>query len=99
MLNQGLAGRGVNNHGHRIAGNHTQKNGDDLQHSLAPDIEINHHKNGNKGHDPVVCAVVNGALGQGQTNGNNDRTGNDRWEELHNTFYTERLDQSGQNKI
>ena len=99
MLNQGCASGRIHNHGEHIACYYTQQNGDDFQHSLAPDVEDDNHKDGHQRHQPVVATVVNGALRQGQANGNDNGAGDNGREVTHDLLCAEDLEQQSQHKI
>ena len=99
MLNQGFTGGSIHNHGEYIACNYAQQNGNYFQHALAPDVKDDDHKNGNQCHQPVVAAVVNGTLGQSQTNGDDNRTGNNRRKVTHDLLCAKNLEQQSQYKI
>ena len=99
MLYQGCTSRCVNNHGEHIAGDHTQKNGNNFQHSLAPDIEDDDHQNCYQRNQPVVAAVINGTLRQGQTDGNDNRAGYNGGKIPHDLLCAENFEQQGQHKI
>ena len=99
MLNQGCASGRIHNHGEHIACYYTQQNGDDFQHSLAPDVEDDNHKDGHQRHHPVVATVVNGTLRQGQANGNDNGAGDNGREVTHDLLCAEYLEQQSQHKI
>ena len=68
---------------HDVAAHHTQQDGDDLDHALAPDI-------GGVGH---------GGAGQVQTDEDDDGAGDDGGEEPHDLLGAHQLEQQGQHQI
>ena len=78
---------------------HAQQDGDDLDHAPAPDIADNNDGNGDQGDRPVAGAAADGRYGQVQADGNDDRSGHDRREELHDLTGTEGPEQKGQDQI
>ena len=83
----------------RIGDHHTQQDGDNLDHALAPDVADNHHRYSQNGDPPVARAVVNGTIGQGNADADNDGTRDNGREEAHHLLGTESLKEDGQNYI
>ena len=93
------SGAGVHDHGENVGGQHTQQDGNDLHHSLAPDVADNNHQDGNQGDPPVVLAVIDGGAGQGQTDADDDGTGNDGGEVAHDLLGAEDLKEQSQQQV
>ena len=97
--NQVLPGGRIHNHGEDIGADHTQQDGNDLHHALAPDIAGHHDQDGNQSHPPVVGAVGDGGAGEGQTDADDDRSGDNGGEVAHDLLGTELLKEEGQDQV
>ena len=69
---------------HSIGDQHTDQDGQDLDHALAPDVADNNSAQGHKSQQPVGLAVGDGRGGQDQTNRDDDGACDHRREEFHN---------------
>ena len=92
-------GSGIDNHGSQIRGNHTQQNGNNLDHALAPDVADYHDEDGNQSNQPVAGAVIDSALCQRKTDADDDWAGDDGREVAHDLLDTEDLEEQCQNQI
>ena len=87
------------NSGHHIGGDNAQQDGDDLDHTLAPDVADDDHDDGHQSDGPVLGAVVQGAGGQGQADADDDGAGDDGREEPHDLLCAEGTEEGGQDDI
>ena len=87
------------NSGHHIGGDNTQQDGDDLDHTLAPDVADDDHNDGHQSDGPVLGAVVQGTGGQGQTDADDDGAGDDGREEPHDLLCAEGTEEGGQDDV
>ena len=69
---------------HSIGDQHTDQDGQDLDHALTPDVADNNGTQGHKSQQPVGLAVGDGGGGQDQTNRDDDGACDHRREEFHN---------------
>ena len=74
---------GTGDQSHRVGHQHTDQDGQDLDHALTPDVADNDHAQRHKGQQPVGLAVGDGRRCQDQTDGDDDGAGDHRREELH----------------
>ena len=81
--------------GHTIGAHHPQKDGDNLYHTLAPDIAYHYNGDGDKGDGPVGTAVGNGGGGEGQSNADDNGAGNNRGKIAHDRLGAEGFEESG----
>ena len=84
---------------HNVAYQHTEQDGNNLDHTLAPDVTDNDDDNGNQGHPPATENALNRSAGKDKTYRDNNGTCDDRWEQLHNTLDAKGFDAACQNKI
>ena len=84
---------------HHIGGDDAQQDGDDLDHALAPDVAGHHDQNGHQSDGPVGAAGIDGGLGQGQADADDDGAGDDGGEVAHDRLSAEHLEQGGQDHI
>ena len=75
---------GTGDQSHRVGHQHTDQDGQDLDHALTPDVADNNGTQGHKSQQPVGLAVGDGGGGQDQTNGDDDGACDHRREEFHN---------------
>ena len=74
---------GTSDQSHRVGHQHTDQDGQDLDHALTPDVADNDHAQRHKGQQPVGLAVGDGRRCQDQADGDDDGAGDHRREELH----------------
>ena len=74
---------GTGDQSHRVGHQHTDQDGQDLDHALAPDVADNDHAQRHKGQQPVGLAVGDGGGSQDQADGDDDGASDHRREELH----------------
>ena len=84
---------------HHIADHHTQQDGDDLDHALAPDVGHDDDRDGHQCQPPVGGGVADGGAGQVQADQDDDRAGDDGREEAHDLLGAHQLEQQGQHQI
>ena len=84
---------------HAVGAHHTQQNGDDLYHALAPDVAAHHNGDGDEGNGPVIPAVGDGGGGEGQADADDDRAGDDGGEVAHDLLGAEHLKEGGENYV
>ena len=84
---------------HGVGNQNADQNGQDLDHALAPDVADNNGSQCHNSQQPVALAVVDGAGGQNQADGNDDGAGDNRGEELHHLADAERGDQRAEQHI
>ena len=84
---------------HDVRAQHTQEDGDNLNHAFAPDVANNDNHNGQQGNPPVAVAVLDGAAAQRKTNRDDDGSRDDGREEAHHLLGAECRDEPGQHKI
>ena len=92
-------GGGIHNQGEHIGAYHTQQNGNDLYHALAPDVAGHHDENGHHGNQPVGAAVADGGAGQRQADADDDGAGDNGREVAHDLACAEGLEKSGKHQI
>ena len=85
--------------GRHIGDHHTDQDGQDLDHALAPDVADHHGAQGDQGQQPVGRAVLDGGGGQDQADGNDDGAGNHRREEPHDPAHAEGGDQAAHDQV
>ena len=86
------AGRG--DQSYDVAAHHTQQDGDDLDHALAPDVGHDDDGDGHQRQPPAAGGVGHGGAGQVQTDEDDDGG-----EEPHDLLGTHQLEQQGQHQI
>ena len=91
------AGRG--DQSHDVATHHTQQDGDDLDHALAPDVGHDDDGDGHQRQPPAVGGVGHGGAGQVQADEDDDGPGDDGGEEAHDLLGAHQLEQQGQHQI
>ena len=84
---------------YQIGTHNAQQNRDDLQHALAPDVEHHHNQHRQHGNPPVVGTVVHGAVGQGDTNADDNGAGYHRREVAHDLPGAKEAEQLGNDHI
>ena len=84
---------------HDVAAHHTQQDGDDLDHALAPDIGDDDDGDGAQCQPPVGGGVGHGGAGQVQTDEDDDGAGDDGGEEPHDLLGAHQLEQQCQHQI
>ena len=84
---------------HGVGNQNADQDGQDLDHALAPDVADDDGCQRDEGQQPVALAVVDGAGGQNQADGNDDGAGDDRGEELHHLADAERGDQCAEQHV
>ena len=92
----------VNSAGHkrnRVGDQHTDQDGQDLDHALAPDVADDDGSQRHKGQQPVGLAVGDGTRGQDQADGDDDGARDNRREELHHLADAERGDQAAEQHV
>ena len=77
----------------------TQQNGDNLDDALAPYRRDDDGDDRDNGQQPVGLTVSDGRAREHQSDGDNDRTGNNRWEVLQNLLHAKRPDERSHDKI
>ena len=82
-----------------VGADDAEQNGDDLDHALAPDVGGDDDDDGDHRNPPVLRAVVDGGGRQVQTDGNDDRTRDDRREEAHDLLGAEGFEQRRKDDI
>ena len=82
-LADGLEVNGAGQQSNRVGNQHTDEDGQNLNHALAPDVADNDGGQCHNGQQPVGLAVGDGAGGQNQADGNDDGAGDNGGEELH----------------
>ena len=90
-----LAGNGS----YHIGNQNAHQDRDDLDHALAPDVAGNNDRDGDQGDPPAVLAVIDGGRRQDQADSDDDGTGHDGREELHNFLASYRLADKGQHQV
>ena len=85
--------------GHDVAAYHTQQDGDDLDHALAPDVGHHDDGDGHQSQPPAGGGVGDGGAGQVQADEDDDGSGDDGGEEAHDLLGTHQLEQQGQDQI
>ena len=90
---------GIHNEGHGIGDDHAQQNGDDFEHSLAPDVEDHDDRQGHQRQEPVLGGVGHSGGGQGQADADDDGAGDHGGQEAHDLVHTHDLDDQGQDKV
>ena len=84
---------------HCIRDHNTHKDRNDLKHSFSPDIENNDRGQSDQRNEPVRGCIGNGGRCQRKTDADDDRTGYNRRQEMHNTLYAHQLDHQSQDQI
>ena len=84
---------------HKIAADHTQQNGDNLHHALAPDVGNHDDGHGHQCQPPAGLGVGNGGAGEVQSDHDDHGAGNDGREIAHNGLGTQHLEKQRQHQI
>ena len=87
------------NQRHNIGDHNAQQDGNDLDHSLAPDVGHDDDSNGKQRKRPAALGIVHCRAGQIQTDEDDHRTGNDGREKPHDLFCTHCFKQQRQQDI
>lgn len=82
-----------------IRNDNTYKNGNDFEHSFAPDIADNDNGESNNCKEPVLFTVINGRACKAETYCDNNGACYYRREEAHYFFYREYSEKCGEHKI
>ena len=90
---------GTGDQSHRVGHQHTDQDGQDLDHALTPDVADNDHAQRHKGQQPVGLAVFDGRGSQDQTDGDDDGAGDHRGEEPHDAADAEGGDQQAGHQV
>ena len=85
--------------GHDVGAHHTQQDGDDLDHALAPDVGYDDDGDGHQSQGPVGAGVGHGAAGEVQADEDDDGAGDDGGEEAHDLLGAHQLEQQGQHQV
>ena len=85
--------------GENIGDHHTQEDGDNLDHFLAPDVADDDGEDGDERNPPVVNATVDGHAGEVQTDGDDDGAGDDGREKSHHLAGAESGDKSREDEV
>ena len=85
--------------GHCVGTHHAQQDGDDFDHSLAPDVAAHHNGDGDEGDGPVGSAVGDGGGAEGQADTDDDGAGDDGREVTHDPFGAKDAEQGGKQDI
>ena len=85
--------------GHHIGDDHTQQDGDDLHHALAPDIGHHDDSDGHQCQPPAGGGVGHSRGSQIQTDEDDDGAGDHRGQEVHDLVDAHHLDNGGQHHI
>ena len=84
---------------HCVGHQHTDEDGQDLDHALAPDVAHDDSAQCHKGQQPVGLAVGDSRGSKDQTDGDNDGAGDHRREELHDAADAKGGDQQAGHQI
>ena len=82
-----------------IRDNNTEKDGDDLQHSPAPDVEEYNDSECNDCKEPVGLGIGDCRRCKAKTDTDDDRAGNNRRQEAHNLLNTNELDHERKQEV
>ena len=82
-----------------IGDQHAHQDGDDLEHSLAPDVEDDDDGQRHNGDEPVGGGIGNGGTGQGQADADDDGAGDHRGQKAHDPLDAHDLDDQCQHQI
>ena len=85
--------------GDDVGDDDTHDDRDDPHHTDAPDVEHDDDDECGERDQPVLLAVRDGRAGEAETDGDDDRTGDDRREVLHDFGGTKGTDDGGQNEV
>ena len=85
--------------GHNVAAHHTQQDGDDLHHALAPDVGHDDDGDGHQSQPPAGRGVGDGGAGEVQTDEDDNGAGDDGGEEAHDLLGAHQLEQQGQHQV
>ena len=85
--------------GHNVAAHHTQQDGDDLHHALAPDVGHDDDGDGHQSQPPAGGGIGDGGAGEVQTDEDDDGAGDDGGEEAHDLLGAHQLEQQGQHQV
>ena len=83
----------------QVRSNHAHEDGDDLNHTLAPDVADNDHNDCHQRNQPVAGAAVDGGRSQNQANGNDNGARDNGGEEPHHILAAKQLANQCQDKI
>ena len=84
---------------HSVGDQHTNENGQDLDHTLAPNVAHDDSAQRHKGQQPVGLAVGDGRGSQDQTDRDDDGAGDHRGEEPHDAADAEGGDQQAGHQV
>ena len=90
---------GTGHKGHCVGDENADQDGQDLDHTLAPDVADDDRTQSHKGQQPVGLAVGDGRGSKDQTDGDNDGAGDHRREELHDAADAKGGDQQAGHQI
>ena len=90
---------GVHDDGGRVGDHHAQQDRDDLEHTLAPDVEDDDDRKGDEGQGPALGGVGHRRGGQVQADADDDGAGNYRGQEAHDLPHAHHLHQQGQDQV
>ena len=85
--------------GHDVAAYHTQQDGDNLDHALAPDVGHHDDGDGHQSQPPAGGGVGDGGAGEVQADEDDDGAGDDGGEEAHDLLCAHQLEQQSQHQI
>ena len=91
--------QGIGGHSHQIGDHHAQKDGDDLNHTLPPDVGCDDDRDGQEGQPPAGGGVAYRVRGQVEADEDDDGPGDHRRQEAHDLLYADQFDDGGQNHI
>ena len=89
----------IHDESQNIGGDHTDKDRNDLDHALSPDVADDDHSNCEDGYKPVGGTVVDGGRSKVKSDGDDDRSCHNWWEELHHVLASPYLADKSQDKI
>ena len=87
------------NQGHNVGTHHAQQNGDNLDHTLAPDVGHDDDGHGHQSQPPAGGGVGHGGGGQVQADQDNDGTSDHRGQVVHDPVHAHGLDDQGQHHV
>ena len=89
----------IHDQGYYIRHYNTHQNRNNTEHADSPDIKENNSSKCHQGKQPVLGCIADSRWCKAETNADNDRTGYNRRQITHNSFYTDRLYDQGKNQI
>ena len=90
---------GIGNHCHNVRSNHTQQDGNDLNHPLAPNVRRNDDHHGNQRQPPAAGCIGNCRRRQIQADEDDDGARYHRGQEAHHLPHPNQLNNRRQNHI